>query len=73
MGYFLVLSRSCADLRDEIAGVFGDRADIEVVVDRRQDGRGMPGIPPAPAPGCRRSGWRAKLRSVDAELPGQAA
>jgi len=72
-GYFLVLNRSCADLQNKVARIFDDQTNIAVVLDRRQGGRGMPGIPPGPRPGVLAGGWRAKLRSVEAELPEQAA
>ena len=68
----LVLSRSCADLRGAIAEIFGGRGDVEVVVDRREGPQAMPGMPTAQAPGRRRRGWRARLRSAGAELPEQA-
>ena len=32
---YLVLSRSCVDLYEEITEVFGDRSDIMMVMDRR--------------------------------------
>ncbi len=35
--HYLVLSRSWADLYDEVAGLFADWPDIRVVVDRRRD------------------------------------
>jgi hypothetical protein len=41
----LVLNRSCADLYAEIAELFADRPDIEVVVDRRWGRGGMIPIP----------------------------
>src|SRR5574341_897684 len=41
----LVLSRSCADLYEEVAELFADRPSIEVVVDRRWSGGGLAGIP----------------------------
>jgi hypothetical protein len=41
----LVLNRSCADLYEEIAGLFADRPDIEVIVDRRRGRGGMLPIP----------------------------
>jgi hypothetical protein len=71
-GAFLVLNRSCADLQGAIVEIFGDRGDVEVVVDRRKGNRAMPGIAPPRASAWQRSSWRAKLRSVDAELPEQA-
>lgn len=37
--HYLVISRSCADLYDELAQLFADRPDIRVIVDRRH-GRG---------------------------------
>ena len=43
--HYLVLSRSCADLYEEIAELFADRSDIEVVVDRRLGRGGMLPIP----------------------------
>ncbi|HWT80446.1 MAG TPA: hypothetical protein VN648_16815 [Candidatus Methylomirabilis sp.] len=43
--YYLVLNRSCADLYEEIAEAFEDRAYIEVVVDRRQGEGSMKEIP----------------------------
>ena len=41
----LVLSRSCADLYEEIAELFADRPEIEVIVDRRRGKGGMLPIP----------------------------
>ncbi len=43
--HYLVLSRSCADLYEEVAELFADRPYIEVVVDRRQGRDGMAEIP----------------------------
>ncbi len=71
-GTFLVLNRSCADLRGAMVEIFGGRGDVEVVVDRRQGPQAMPGMPSPQAPACRRRGWRARLRSAEAELPEQA-
>jgi hypothetical protein len=42
---YLVLSRSCADLYDEIVELFADRTNIEVIVDRRRGSAGMTEIP----------------------------
>ena len=69
---FLVLNRSCADLQGQIVEIFGHRDEVEVVVDRRAGNRAMPGMPSPQAPTCRWRGWRARLRSADAELPEQA-
>lgn len=41
----MVLNRSCADLYEEIAELFADRTEIEVVVDRRRGRGGMIPIP----------------------------
>jgi hypothetical protein len=41
----LVLSRFSADLYEEIAELFADRPEIEVVVDRRRGNGGMTPIP----------------------------
>ena len=72
-GSFLVLNRSCADLRGAIVEIFRNRDDVEVVVDRREGKRAMPGIP-SPVPLVLPWGrWRAKLRAAAAELPEQAA
>lgn len=72
-GSFLVLTRSCADLQGAIVEIFGDRGDVEVVVDRRKGNRAMPGIP-SPVPLVLPWGrWRARLRAAAAELPEQAA
>jgi hypothetical protein len=71
-GSFLVLNRSCADLRRRIAEIFGGRGDVEVVVDRREGPRAMPGMPTPQAVRCRRRRWRDRLRAAGAELPEQA-
>ncbi len=55
----LVLSRSCADLFQEIAELFADRTDIEVIVDRR---RGKGGMIPIPL-------WQRHARSRDGNKP----
>jgi len=57
-GYYLVLNRSCADLYEEIAEAFEDRAYIEVVVDRRQGEGSMKEIPEKERRGA---GTRKKL------------
>ena len=56
--YYLVLNRSCADLYEEIAEAFEDRAYIEVVVDRRQGEGSMKEIPEKERRGA---GTRKKL------------
>jgi len=43
--HYLVISRSCAYLYDEIAKLFADRPDIKVVVDRRRGKGRMAEIP----------------------------
>ena len=72
-GTFLVLNRSCADLQGKIVEIFGGQDNVEVVVDRREGSRAMPGIP-SPVPLVLPWGrWRARLRAAAAELPEQAA
>ncbi len=61
----LVLSRSCADLFQEIAELFADRPSIEVVVDRR---RGLDGMTEIPAARKRRAERRRKRRQVSMTL-----
>ncbi len=56
---YLVLNRSCADLYGEIAELFANRTDIEVVVDRR---RGKGGMIPIPL-------WQRHARSRDGNKP----
>lgn len=56
---YLVLNRSCADLYPEIAELFADRTDIEVVVDRR---RGKGGMIPIPL-------WQRRARSRGGSKP----
>ena len=72
-GSFLVLNRSCADLQGAIVEIFGDRGGIAVVVDRREGGRAMPGIPSPVRLVPPWGRWRARLRAAAAELPEQAA
>ena len=45
--HYLVISRSCAYLYEEIARLFADRPDIKVIVDRRQGPTRMKEIPEA--------------------------
>jgi hypothetical protein len=61
----LVLSRSCADLYEEIAELFADRATIEVVVDRR---RGLDGMTEIPAAKKRRAERRRRRRQANITL-----
>ncbi len=61
----LVLSRSCADLYQEIAELFADRPSIEVVVDRR---RGLDGMTEIPAGRKRRAERRRKGRQASMTL-----
>lgn len=56
---YLVLNRSCADLYGEIAELFSNRADIEVIVDRR---RGKGGMIPIPL-------WQRRTRSHGGNKP----
>ena len=57
----LVLSRSCADLYEEIAELFSDRPFIEVVVDRR---RGLDRMSEIPAARKRRAERRRRRRQA---------
>ena len=43
--HYLVISRSCADLYEELTRLFADRPDIKVIVDRRQGLGRMAEIP----------------------------
>jgi len=61
----LVLSRSCADLYEEIAELFADRPSIEVVVDRR---RGLDGMTEIPAARKRRAERRRQRRQASMTL-----
>jgi len=61
----LVLSRSCADLYEEIAELFADRPSIEVVVDRR---RGLEGMTEIPAAKKRRAERRQRRRKASITL-----
>jgi len=63
--HYLVLSRSCADLYEEIAELFADRPSIEVVVDRR---RGLDGMPEIPAARKRRAERRRRRRQASMTL-----
>ena len=55
----LVLNRSCADLYAEIAELFANRTDVEVIVDRR---RGKGGMIPIPL-------WQRRARSRGGNKP----
>jgi hypothetical protein len=61
----LVLSRSCADLYEEIAELFADRPSIEVVVDRR---RGLDGMREIPVGRRRRAERRRQRRQASITL-----
>ena len=37
--HYMVISRTCADLYDELVDLFKDRPDIKVILDRRLGGR----------------------------------
>jgi len=63
--HYLVLSRSCADLYEEIAELFADRPSIEVVVDRR---RGLDGMTEIPAARKRRAERRRRRRQASMTL-----
>jgi hypothetical protein len=63
--HFLVLSRSCANLYEEIAELFADRPFIEVVVDRR---RGLEGMREIPAARKRRAERRRQRRQASMTL-----
>lgn len=56
---YLVLNRSCADLYAEIAELFANRTDVEVIVDRR---RGKGGMIPIPL-------WQRRARSRGGNKP----
>lgn len=60
--HYLVISRSCADLYEEIARLFADHPDIKVIVDRRRGPTRMKEIPKAKG---RRS--RKAFKLIDGE------
>jgi hypothetical protein len=57
--HYLVLSRSCADLYDEIVKLFANRPNIVVIIDRRKGEGAMAEIPPE---GERRAARRERRR-----------
>jgi hypothetical protein len=63
--HYLVLSRSCADLYEEVARLFADESRIEVVVDRR---RGLDGMTEIPAARKRRAERRRRRRQASMTL-----
>jgi hypothetical protein len=66
---YLVLNRSCADLYDEVASLFTERPDIEVVLDRRRGKGKMAAIPvPKRSRVQSRQKRRVSLRSLSVEL-----
>jgi hypothetical protein len=71
--YCLVLSRSCADLYEEIAELFADRPYIKVVVDRREGEEGMTEIPVKERRGARTRKGRANPRQVSVRLRKEAS
>lgn len=71
--YYLVLSRSCADLHKEIAELFADRPYIKIVVDRRKGEDGMKEIPAGKRRGVRTRVKRADARLVSARLRREAS
>jgi hypothetical protein len=71
--YCLVLSRSCADLYEEIAELFADRPYIKVVVDRREGKDGMTEIPAGKKRGARTRKGQANPRVVSVRFRKEAS
>jgi len=69
----LVLSRSCADLYEEIAEAFADRRYITVVTDRRQGPDGMAEIPAEAPRRAQTEKDRTNPRRVSVRMRNQAS
>ncbi len=70
---YLVLSRSCANLYEEIAEVFGDQSGIKVVVDRRQGVGGMTEIPSSKRRRSRTRKGQANPRMISVRMRKEAS